>query len=329
MAKRDRTEEALDELRALADTEPDDEAVAAAAKLLKHRSNRVVAKAANLVAEWRRDDLAADLEAAFHRYLKNPVKTDPGCTAKLAIVEGLSALAQPAWDVYLAGVRHVQKEPAWGPPIDTAPALRGLCGRALAALGHSEAFRAHTRLLMDPEPAARGVAVETLAGVPAEQSELLLRMKLLAGDADPGVLADAFRALVTVAPDDSVDFVAEFLGSEDFDTFQGAALALGESRMPEAFAHLRAAWANTETDAHREALALPIALIRDEAAFAFLVEAVREARNPVAVAAVQALAVFSGDDGRRAAVQEAVDARGSREAFRAFQKAFADAGERE
>ncbi len=250
------------------------------------------------------------------------MKTDPGCTAKLAIVECLSGLAQPAWDVYLAGARHVQQEPAWGAPIDTAPALRGFCGRALAALGHAEAYRAHTMLLMDPEPVARGLAVETLAGVPTEQSELLLRMKVLAGDTDPGVLADAFRALMTAAPEDSVDFVAQFLDTEDFDCFQGAALALGESRLPAALDHLRAAWTHAQTEAHREALALPIALIRDDDAFGFLLNAVREARNPVAVAAVEALAVFGADAARRSAVEEAVQARGSIGTARAFQKAF-------
>lgn len=326
MAKRDRAEEALQRLRELEAAEPDDNAVVAVAKFLKDRSNRVAAKAAHLAAEWRRDDLAADLENAFNRFLKNPVKTDPGCTAKLAIVETLTAVAQPAWDVFLAGAYHVQKEPAWGPPIDTAPALRGLCGRALAALGHSDAYRIHALLLTDSEPVTRGIAVETLANVPTESSELLLRMKVLTGDSDPGVLADAFRALMTIAPEDSLELVASALTTEDFDTFQAAALALGESRLPEAFDRLRAAWLDAETDAHREALALPIALIRDESAFDFLLKAVSEARNPVAVAAVEALALFQTDAERSRSVEAAVDARGSNEVSRAFQKAFDRAG---
>src|SRR2546429_6216171 len=53
------------------------------------------------------------------------VRRDPGCVAKTGIVHALLSFGDAAAsDVFLRGVVHVQREPAFGPPIDTAPELR-------------------------------------------------------------------------------------------------------------------------------------------------------------------------------------------------------------
>ena len=56
----------------------------------------------------------------FHRFMENPVKTDPGCSAKVELVTALHDLDCAREEVFLQGLRHVQKEPGWGPPVDTA-----------------------------------------------------------------------------------------------------------------------------------------------------------------------------------------------------------------
>ena len=51
----------------------------------------VVARAARVVRERALPGYLKTLEAAFGRFLDNPVKTDPGCNAKLACIEALDA----------------------------------------------------------------------------------------------------------------------------------------------------------------------------------------------------------------------------------------------
>jgi hypothetical protein len=48
-------------------------------RALIHRSNYFVAKAADLVREFRLPELIPDLLVAFDRCFANPIKTDPQC----------------------------------------------------------------------------------------------------------------------------------------------------------------------------------------------------------------------------------------------------------
>ena len=67
-------------------------AIAPLRQALTHRSNYLVAKAADLVREFRLRELIPELLAAFDRYFANPLKTDPQCWAKNAISRALAAL---------------------------------------------------------------------------------------------------------------------------------------------------------------------------------------------------------------------------------------------
>ena len=110
--------------------------------------------------------------------------------------------------------------------------VRGICGRGLMAMGHYGAFRLHALLLADPEPATRAMAVETLATVPDERAELLLRCKIGAGpdprpldireynvrDPEVGIELDAYEALMKVAPAESFDLLAGYLRDGTKDT---------------------------------------------------------------------------------------------------------------
>ena len=168
----------------------------------------------------------------FPRFMSDPVKRDPGCRAKLAVVEALVEFGARETELYLRGLHHVQKEPAYGPPIDTADGLRVRCADALSRLGYPDIVLELVTLLTDAEPGARAGAAQVLAGVGTEAAEAVLRMKVLTGDREPAVLGACFQGLLQMEPDRSLAFVASYMKHPDPDVPLEAALALGESRHP-------------------------------------------------------------------------------------------------
>ncbi len=72
-----------------------------------------------------------------------------------------------------------------------------------------------------------------------------------------------------------------------------AALALGESRRPEAFTLLRQAWDDLVSPEARSALIRAAALHRSDAAFEWLLDMIESATAKLAGVAVDALAVYS------------------------------------
>ncbi len=324
MTKTGRTEDALERLRTLEQASPTAEGIGELKKLIRHRSNHVAGRACDLVSAWKVESLVSDLEGAFDRFMENPVKTDPGCTGKLAIVRCLTDLEHPASDRFLTGARHIQLEPAYGPPVDTAAGLRGACGRALAVVQHPDVYAEHTALLMDAEPEARRIAIQTLAWMGSEQSELLLRMKVLATDPEPDVLAAAFQALMEIAPDRSFEFVASYIENGNLAVAEGAALALGESKSREAFLRLKSAWEDSLVEAFRQMLALPVALVRSDESFEFLVQCADSASRETTLAIVRALALYGGDSGKVSTVREVVEGRHDRDISSVFGEVFLD-----
>src|SRR5687767_13722329 len=90
--RRDAVSEEIAAVRALAEAPAGEELLAALARALASRSALVVARAAEVVAARGLVRLRDDLGRAFQRLLEQPVKRDPGSTAKLALVRALAAL---------------------------------------------------------------------------------------------------------------------------------------------------------------------------------------------------------------------------------------------
>ena len=91
-----------------------------------------------------------------------------------------------------------------------------------------------TTLLMDREPEPRRTAAQNLGlALPSEASELVLRLKVLAGDESPEVLGDCFSSLLFLAPERSFDFVVGFLACGSPDVVQAASIALAQSQLRE------------------------------------------------------------------------------------------------
>ena len=137
-------------------------------------------------------------------------------------------------------MQYRQLEPVWGGTADTAVDVRASCAMGLVASGYSRALVELTALLHDTDAAARLGAVRAIACGNPREAELLLRSKVLGGDAEPQVLGECFTGLLAVEPDESIGFVAGYLAHADEAVRELAALALGESRLDGALAPLQA-----------------------------------------------------------------------------------------
>jgi HEAT repeat protein len=255
---------------------------------LRDRVGLVVAAAARAAGEHELRDLAPLLEEAFGRLLEDPVKTDPGCRGKLATAEALRQLDAPAHDLYLKGLALRQLEPSYGPPIDTAAPLRVCCAAALFETRHPFALLEATALLADPEPNARAGVAAVLGGVGSEGAEAVLRLKVLAGDAEPEVVGACVQALLHASFARSLPFVLGAMRGAGEAVVEQALLALGESRDERALVPL-CEHAGSDAPEVRAAALLGLALARLQAGDEFLLGLVERAPERRAQEALRAL----------------------------------------
>ncbi len=216
----------------------------------------------------------------------------------------------------------MQWEPVYGGRADVAAELRCVCAEGLMRLGHPELMRLLTGLLFDTEVGPRRAAVKAMRLIGGAEGELLLRAKALAGDAEPAVMGDCFLALMELAPRTSLRFVGRFIDGPDAVLAEEAALAVGESRTPEALELLTERWRATVDAARKDALLLPIALTRQDEALEFLMGVVENGPAERAAAAVEALKTFDDDGDRRRRIQETVERRDEPLVTDAFRGAF-------
>ena len=101
MAPRASLDDKLAALRALRGQTLTPEQKAEVCKRIGDRSNLVVAAAAALAGENALVEASKDLEAAFNRFLVNPLKDDKLCRAKIAIVQALDRMEHEDAEVFL------------------------------------------------------------------------------------------------------------------------------------------------------------------------------------------------------------------------------------
>jgi hypothetical protein len=310
-APRKTTEEKLDDLD-LVPSEKDRAAVGArlvAALGDKHFS--VAAKAAKLAASGLHYDLCAPLAAAYRRLTDKRVKNDPNCIAKKAILRALVELDYADVEFFEACLRYKQMEPVWGGTVDTAAELRSAAAMGLVASGYSRALVAVVPLLHDAEPDARLGAVRAIACANPREAELLLRAKVVGGDAEPAVLGECFEALLHIEPDESLAFVAGYLTHAEDALREVAAIALGGSRLDGAFAHLKNAWDDPLLSAEfRNALLRAAALHRSEAAFDWLISLAADGGKRIVSEVIEALTLYRQNKKLAARLEAALAERG-------------------
>lgn len=316
------TEDALAAIHAIRETPEKYDLARDLAPFLRHKSNHVVAAAAATAEQLEIGALAPDLVQAFDRLMRDPGKLDPGCKGTLAVAQALVQMEDPAAKVYFAGIRHVQREGSYGPPVDAAAPLRGLCARGLARMGHPDALLECVTLLADPEIAARTGVIPAIADAGRPEGVLLLRLKALLGDKEIEVAGECFTALLSLDPAGSVDFVAKFLNSDDEGMGEQAALALGESKLAAAFPILRQAWEQGAAREQRRTLLVAIAMLRNDEALEFLLERLHSESGPVAADALAGLAFYARDDAVLARVEEIIRQRGDGALENVFAREF-------
>ena len=289
---------------------------------LRRSCSFVVARAAEVIREHSLAGLEADLQRAFERFLDSPVKSDPGCKAKQAILEALDFLESADEKPFLAALRHFQKEPAWGAPVDTACGLRARGALGLARLGHGELLLLMADLLADPEAPVRQAAAEAIAHRGDPAGAALLQLKLHAGDAEGLVTLACASGLLALAPEWGVAKLDALLQGEAEDLREIAALALGQSRREDALERLLSALSAEVLSRRRAVLLRALALNRSDRALESLLRVIASGDGSDAKRAIESLAFRSFEPGLEQRVREAAARNAERDLSGAIESAF-------
>jgi hypothetical protein len=320
MAKRVTLEQLLADVAAAKSTPRTDVSLATLRAALAGKWAYAATKAAELAAEHELEPLTDALVAAFDHWMTHSGE-DKNCAAKTAIADALYRIGYPKEGVFLQGIRHLQMEPVFGGRVDTAAHLRGVCALGLVRMNYADAMTEIAELLADPEHVARAGAARALGYRGGDDAAPLLRFKLRVGDAEPEVLTECLVSLLRLTPKPAIALAEKLLNREQAeDRIDALVLALGQSRQPAAFDVLRR---RTDAGQGGATTLLAIAMIRTDAALAYLHELVATAPPRVAADAVRALATYRHDAALRAKVQQAVDARRDRALSAAFAASFA------
>jgi len=246
-------------------------------KALTNRNNYLVAKAADLVCEFRLAELIPEIVTAFDRFFTDPVKTDPQCWAKNALSRALAALDYQEPAAFLRGMRHTQPEPVWGGQSDTAATLRATCALALVpcrSVSETDLLGYLVELFADKEKSVRVEALRAVEQVGSPSAALLLRLRaVLAGD-EPEVLGACYQGILHLEGAAAIPWVGRFLASAD-DAAVEAALAIASDRSLPAFDALCERFLQEHDPWFRSVLLSAIGLTRQEAALDFLFQLVR------------------------------------------------------
>jgi HEAT repeat protein len=295
----------LERLTHIRDDPSTPEAQAELIKGLRSKTNLAAAKAADIIARHKLAGYEKLLVGAFQSFLSG---ADKGCAAKTSIAKALAALESRAEEVYLVGARHVQPEPVWGGSADAAVELRCVCCAALVNLRSRHALRPLVHLLADADAGARAAAVRALAALGGETAEALIRFKMLDGDSDSTVIGECFSALIALTR--ALEEVEPFLDSAEDDLREAAALAIGQSRLPQALELLRKTWELQRIHREGDPLLLSIALTRQPEAVELLLSLIAQGDIKLALAAVEAMAIYRSDDAIRSKLRAAARQRG-------------------
>jgi hypothetical protein len=289
---------ALDAFRQL----PPEAATEPLRKALTNRNNFVVGKAADLIRTLNLSQLIPELLIAFDRFFEDPIKTDPQCWAKNAISRALAAFEHQDAAVFLRGMKHIQLEPSYGGPSDSAGTLRATCALALVqcrSLIEADLLSHLVELLGDKDKAVRTEAVRAIEQVGSPSAALLLRLRAILDsnlksrkpgekpEEEPEVLGACYSGILRIEGPNAIPWIARFLASAD-DPAAEAALAIAGTHSAQAFETLRERFTKEADPWFCSVLLSAIALTRQDAALEFLFDVVRT-ESLQAEAAIEAI----------------------------------------
>jgi HEAT repeat protein len=196
-----------------------------------------------------------------------------------------------------------------------AAPLRAAALFALTRIGHHSLLPLLVDAMSDPQKEVRIAAAQALGAHGTESASLLLRLKARLGDNDSEVYSECLGGLLQCSPTEGLPVVSQCLDSGDLAVREAAILALGRSRLPEAFDLLKACW-QQDPLRPRETLLLAMAMLRLPAVNEFLLDLIGTGPETVAAAALSALMIHRYDPRLRDRIIEAVHKSGNR-TFRA------------
>jgi HEAT repeat protein len=308
-----RLEERIEQLRHLRNAPSSPGLEPTLRKAVADRSNLVIAEAAKTIAVLHLSEMIPDLLQAFDKLFEDPVKTDPKCWAKTAIVKTLTQLDYSESRPFLRGLHHVQMEPVYkGLQEDCAPQLRANCVLALvqcADLTRLDVLRHLVDAMTEPADPVRVEAVRAIHQLGGDESVLLLRLKARLGDSSPLIIGHVFDALLDLEHDRAVPFVSEYLKSKDEELRDEAALALGSSRLTSALGVLISAWNEFPGEEFGGVLLRAVSASRLSEAIQFLLDVLRTGTVRQSAAALEALKVHEHSPEIQALIKEATASR--------------------
>jgi HEAT repeat protein len=251
---------------------PADEAQPILRKALTHRNNLIVSRAARHTDKLKLTTLTEDLATAFHRFMVNPVKTDPQCWAKNEISRALAAFEYQDPELFIAGLQHHQYEPTWGGPSDSAGSLRGTCALALVQcreLASDKLLRLLTPLFADKDLPVRINAARAIEQIGNDSAALLLRLRAELGSDEPELLGACLGGVLRLDGAPALPWAAAFLTEQD-DLAAEAAFVLAENRSPAVLPYLKQAYETAREPAFRNAALSALASTRLEDATTWL-----------------------------------------------------------
>lgn len=313
MTKKLSLEHNLAQLKEIRENPTSDPAIEELRRALESKSNHLAAEAARIAGEYEIEQLEDDLLQAFDRFMLDPLRSDPTCAAKTAIAEAISRIGYVGEDLFLRGIRHRQLEPVYGGKEDTAVGLRVACAMGLVGTSYPDSMVELAILLADREPDARMGAVRAIGEARQMASVPLLRFKALIGDDAVHVMFECFSALLMLAPEPSLPFVAGYLDDENPAIREAAIIAMGKSRLPGVIDILSTEWERELDPALRRATLQSIAMLRDGQAMDFLLSLVEDAPPNSAMEAVAALEIYRQDERLWQQVERIAEARGDLE----------------
>ena len=274
-------------------------------RFLTHRNNLIVSRAAKATARHNLTHLAGDLAQAFHRFLPplapDPVKADPQCWAKLELARALAAFEYQSADLFLAGLRHYQLEPAYAAHdpygkhpgrTDTAGPLRSTCALAIVQcrdLPAVDVLRSLTPLFTDENLSVRIDAARAIEQTGTDHASLLLRLRADLASDDPELLVACIGAVLRLEGPRALPWVANFLSAED-DLAHETAFLLAELHNPATLPHLTHALSQARTQIFAQTLLTSLATTHLPEAWTHLLHLATHPnshRNPARTALLQ------------------------------------------
>jgi hypothetical protein len=273
----------LAQLESLRDADPAS-TIDAIRKALGHRNNFIVAKAAKLAAAHHHRDLTSELVAAFDRFLRDAVKSDPQCWAKNALIEALSHFEYQEPEVFLAGMKHIQLEAVWGGSSDTAGTLRSLSAMALVqcrGLSNTQVLTHLTPLFADKQLPVRVNAARAVEQIGTDASALLLRLRAELASDEPELLGACYSGVLRLEGPSAIPWAAKFLVNpnprEEPDAASAeAAFAIAETRTEAAATLLIATHKRARDPDFRGTLLAALAMTRQEKAIDYLFDEIAD-----------------------------------------------------